>query len=297
MEDLFGAALGIESPWYISDVAFDEACKRLDIHLDFKRGSRFELDGEMCGVHDTVRKEWRHLNFFEHECYLHARVPRVKGPDGRVKLILPPWASKLDGFTLLFEAMCVEFCKHMPVSQVGRLTNVSDYKLWRMLDLYVMQARSQEDYSDITTVGVDETSLAKHHQYITLFVDLAAKRTLFATPGKGAETVNAFADELAQHQAHADQITQVSCDMSPAFIKGVGTHLPNASMTFDRFHVVKILNEAVDQVRREEAKANPLLKGKRYLFLKNKNNLSQKQQQMLDALQMEDLNLNTMKAL
>ena len=115
MEALFRSALGIESTWHVKDISFDLELKRLDIDLDFTRGSKFDLDGEMCAVHDTVRKRWRHLNFFEHECYLHARVPRVKGSDGRVKLILPPWSGKLDGFTLLFEAMCVEFCKHMPV--------------------------------------------------------------------------------------------------------------------------------------------------------------------------------------
>ena len=297
MEALFRSALGIESPWYVKDISFDLELKRLDIDLDFTRGSKFELDGEMCAVHDTVCKRWRHLNFFEHECYLHARVPRVKGSDGKVKLILPPWSGKLDGFTLLFEAMCVEFCKHMPVSQVGRLVGVSDFKLWRMLELYVAQARYDEDYSDVSVIGMDETSLAKRHHYITLFVDMVRKRTLFITPGKGADTVKDFAADLEQHHAHANQVTNVSCDMSPAFIKGVRDQLPNAAITFDKFHVIKIINDAVDQIRREEAKTNPLLKGKRYLFIKNRTNFSKKQQDTLETLQMEHLNLSTMKAL
>lgn len=297
MEELFRAALGVESPWSIESVSFDSESKHLDIELVFKRGSHFEVDSIACPVHDTVEKRWRHLNFFEHECYLQARIPRVKTPDGKVKLVLPPWAGKLDGFTLLFEAMCVEFCKHMPVTQVGRLTSISDYRLWNMLDLYVSQARQTQDYSDVSVVGMDETSLAKHHHYITLFVDMAAKRTLFATPGKGADTVKEFAEELEQHHAKAEQITDVSCDMSPAFIKGVREQLPNARVTFDKFHIVKIINEAVDQVRREEAKTNPLLKGNRYLFIKNKANLSQKQQEKLRELQMEQINLQTMKAL
>lgn len=297
MEELFRAALGIESPWFIEGVSFDRDSKRLDISLRFKRGSHFEVESVPCPVHDTVEKRWRHLNFFEHECYLHARVPRVRTPDGKVKLVLPPWAGKLDGFTLLFEAMCVEFCKHMPVTQAGRLTGVSDYRLWNMLDLYVSGARHDEDYSDVSVIGMDETSLAKRHSYITLFVDLMARRTLFITRGKGASTVKEFAAELEHHHAHAKQITDVSCDMSPAFIKGVREQLPNAAITFDKFHVIKIINEAVDNVRREEAKTNPLLKGNRYLFLKNKANLSPKQQEKLEALQMENLNLHTMKAL
>jgi transposase len=68
-EAIFTAALGVEHPWVVESVAFDAAARRLDIQLSFKRGSRFEVDGILCPVHDTVEKTWRHLNFFQHECY------------------------------------------------------------------------------------------------------------------------------------------------------------------------------------------------------------------------------------
>jgi hypothetical protein len=97
-EAIFTAALGVESPWFVESVVFDAEQKRLDIRLDFKRGSKFEVDGVSCCVHDTVEKQWRHLNFFQHECYLHARVPRVNTPDGKVLMVLPAWAGKLSGF-------------------------------------------------------------------------------------------------------------------------------------------------------------------------------------------------------
>ena len=99
-EVLFSAALGIESPWFVESVEFNGEARRLDIRLAFRRGSRFDVDGVACGVHDTVVKKWRHLNFFQHECYLHARVPRVNTPEGRVLMVMPPWAGKLSGFTL-----------------------------------------------------------------------------------------------------------------------------------------------------------------------------------------------------
>src|SRR5579864_5509799 len=186
-EAIFTAALGIEGPWFVESVTFDSLQKRLAIRLDFKRGSRFEVDGVACGVHDTVDKSWRHLNFFQHECYLHARVPRVDTPDGRVALVMPPWAGKLSGFTLLFEALLIQLCKHMPVSQVGQMAGVSDKRLWRMLDVYVGAARFSEDYSEVTAVGMDETSIAKGHKYITLFVDLLLRRTIHVAEGKGAD--------------------------------------------------------------------------------------------------------------
>ncbi len=296
-EAIFTAALGVESPWFVESVAFNAEQKRLDIRLDFKRGSRFDVDGVACAVHDTVDKSWRHLNFFQHECYLHARVPRVDTPDGRVLMVMPPWAGKLSGFTLLFEALLVGLSHHMPVHQVMKMTNVSDFKLWRMLDLYVAAARWDEDWSGVTTVGMDETSVAKGHAYITLFVDVEQRKTLHIAEGKDAGTVKEFATELREHGGKPDGITDVSCDMSPAFIKGVAENLPNAQITFDKFHILKIINEAVDAVRREEAKTNPLLKGARYVFLKNDANLTARQREQKQELQVSAMNLQSMEAL
>jgi transposase len=296
-EAIFTAALGVESPWFVESVAFDSSQKRLDIRLAFKRGSRFEVDGVACSVHDTVDKSWRHLNFFQHECYLHARVARVNTPDGRVLMVMPPWAGKLDGFTLLFEALLIQLCKHMPVRQVAQMVDTDPRKLWRMLDVYVGAARFSEDYGEVTKVGMDETSIAKGHKYITLFVDLLLRRTIHVAEGKGADTVKAFVEDLRGHGGKPENISDVSCDMSPAFIKGVTEHLPHAKITFDKFHILKIINEAVDEVRREEAKTNPILAGSRYVFLKNEANLTAKQKEKKAQLQVSAMNLHAMEAL
>jgi hypothetical protein len=74
---------------------------------------------------------------------------------------MPPWSGKLSGFTLLFEALLIGLSRHMPVHQVSELTNVSDFKLWRMLDVYVEAARWDEDWSAVTALGLDETSVVK----------------------------------------------------------------------------------------------------------------------------------------
>jgi transposase len=296
-ESIFSLALGVELPWVVESVAFDADQRRLDIHLAFKRGSRFEVEGAACPVHDTVEKTWRHLNFFQHECYLHARVPRVHTGDGRTIMVMPPWAGKLDGFTLLFEALLIQLCTHMPVRQVSQMVSVDPRKLWRMLDVYVAAARFTEDYSGVAAVGMDETSIARGHHYITLFVDLLLRRTIHVAEGKGADTVKAFVDDLKAHGGKPEAITDVSCDMSPAFIKGVTDNLPNAKITFDKFHILKIINEAVDEVRREEAKTNPLLAGSRYVFLKNDANLTARQREKKQELQVSAMNLKSMEAL
>jgi transposase len=290
MEELFCAALGVEEPWYIEGVEFNEEKKRLDIGLKYRRGSKFGVEiGEgtetvQCPVYDTIEKTWRHLNFFQHECYLHARVPRVETPDGRILMVLPPWSGKMMGFTLLFEALLVNLCKHMPVHQASKIAGVSDYKLWRMLDVYVSQARFGEDWSEVKAVGMDETSLKKGHKYITLFVDTAARKTLLVAEGKDHKTVQEFTESLENHCANPAQITDISCDMSPAFMKGVKENLPDAKITFDKFHILKIINEAVDAVRREEAKTNPILK-------------TEKERTKREELEISTLNLKSMKAL
>jgi transposase len=302
-KSLFAQALGIGAPWNITSIDFSENNKKLDINIDFVRGSTFEDESPVTGetkeykAYDTLTKTWRHLNFFQYECYLNARTPRIKREDGSIRNILPPWSGKMMGFTMLFEAFLMELCVNMPISKTSKMTNISSHKLWDMLDLYVDHSRHDEDYSGVDTVGIDETSIAKGHQYISLFVDLKKKKTIFVTEGKSNKTVIDFAEDLKNHNAAPDQIKEVSCDMSPAFIKGVKENLPNANITFDKFHILKIINEAVDKVRREESINNPILKNSRYVLLKNKQNLTKKQQKKMTELTMSKLNLKSVRAM
>jgi len=160
MQKLFEAALGITSPWYVKKIDFDVVNKSLRIDVDFEAGSTFKdesegANGKAYKAYDTIKKEWRHLNFFEHECYLTARVPRVKRDDGRVRMIPPPWSGVVSGFTLLFEALIIQLCKAMPVHNVSQLTQASDYLIWRILDVYTEGAKFDEDLSGIESIGMD----------------------------------------------------------------------------------------------------------------------------------------------
>jgi len=298
---IFEAALTIQSPWYVKDIQFDVDSKRLDIYIDFKRGSTFPSSDptfpDKYKVKDTLDKTWRHLNFFEHECYLNCRTPRIDLGGNKTELISPPWAGVVSGFTLLFEALIMELCAHMPVHSVCQIIKESDNKIWRMLEKYVDKALSSEDYSHITAVGMDETSRTKGHKYITLFVDMLKGKTVHVADGKDNQTVNEFVKSLETHNGNRDQVTDVSCDMSPAYIKGVKDFLPNATITFDKFHILKIINSAVDQVRREEILSQPILTNARYVLLKNEQNLTQNQREKLEELQLSKLNLKSIRAL
>lgn len=301
LETLFTEALGIKAPWKITSLKFDSAAHKLDIEVDFERGSTFEYEDPETGekgnykAYDTIQKTWRHLNFFEHECYLHTRVPRIKPHSGGVVMVLPPWSGCSMGFTLLFESLILQLCKNMPVHQVSKILKTSDYKIWHMLDAYVTKALWLADNTEVEVVGVDETSIKRGHNYISLFVDLLKKKTIFVTEGKDHKTVTAFVEFLESTGGKKENIKDVSCDMSPAFIKGIQEELPQAKITFDKFHVLKIINEGVDVVRREEARDNPILKGSRYVFIKNSKNLTANQAEKKDALSKH--NLKSIRAL
>jgi transposase len=112
--DLFQQALGLGEPWLVVSSRFDASAKRLDLQIDFPRGARFpcpEGDHDDCPVHDTESKTWRHLDFFQHQAYLEARVPRIKCPEHGVRQVELAWARPGSGFTLLFEALVMALCK------------------------------------------------------------------------------------------------------------------------------------------------------------------------------------------
>ena len=297
--DLFQLALGLAVPWMVESCDFDAEHKRLDIQIGFERGGKYpcpECGRSGCGVHDTVNKRWRHLNFFEHETYLHVRTPRVKCPDCGVRQVPVPWARPGSGFTLLFEAFLLVLAKEMPVNAVARLVGEHDTRIWRVLRHYVYQALGRRDDSKVTKIGLDETSTKRGHNYITLFVDMDRSRVLFATPGKDAQTLEAFRDDLEAHGGDAGRIRRVCCDMSPAYIRGVEDTFENAAITFDKFHVMKVINEGVDEVRRMEQRARPELRKSRYVWLKNPENLKESQRETLERLDVKKLNLKTSRA-
>lgn len=217
----------------------------------------------------------------------------MKCSEHGVKAVAVPWARRGAGFTLLFEAMVMTFALNgMTVNAIGRQVGENDTLIWRILRHYVSEALEKVDMSEVRNVGLDETSRAKWHKYVTIFMDLVERRILFVTEGKGAETVEEFAEYLKIRNGDPQKIQEASLDMSPAFINGVETYLPNAQLTFDQFHLMKLLNEAVDEVRRQEQKDRPELQGSRYVYLKNEWNHTEKQKELFQALQQLDLKTN-----
>lgn len=286
--DLFQRALGLEEPWEVQEVKFDAARRRLDLRIDFRKGARFpcpECGAAGCKVHDTETHTWRHLNFFQHEAYLSARVPRVVCAEHGTLQVKVPWARERSDFTLLFEALVMALVKEMPVKAVAGLVGEHDTKLWRVVHHYVDRAVEAQDLSGLERAGIDETSSRRGQDYVTVFADLDERRAVYVTEGRDQGTVLEFSCFLETRGGKVKNVKEVSQDMSEAYLAGSRKYLPEAQITFDRFHVRKHLSEAIDEIRRAEAKTHKeLLKNTRYIWLKRPKNLTERQQDLLDEL-------------
>ena len=254
-KDLFTLALQLTPEWKVSDCVLDQEKRRLTLKLDFKTGSKFPVPGAdhqlLCAVHDTVEKRWRHLDFFQYETELVARVPRVKTPEGKVVQIEVPWSRPGSGFTLLFEAWSMLLCMEMPVRDAGRLLREQDTRLWRVVEHYVEEAQRKQSWSKVKRVLVDETSARRGHRYVSCFVDADTRKLLFLAEGRGSEVLREFVEALRAHGGTPEQIELVAMDMSGAYLKGAREHLPKAQVVFDHFHLMQMAGRALDEVRKE----------------------------------------------
>jgi transposase len=187
-------------------------------------------------------------------------------------------------FTLLFEVLVMALVSGKPVNAVARLVGEHETRLWLVIHHYVERAGAHPDLSAVRRAAIDETAARRGHNYITLFIGIDQARVVFATEGKDAEIVAAFADDLTARGDDPAAVADVCVDMSPAFIKGTVEHLPGTAVTFDKFHAVKINNDAVDRLRRAERKTQKLLTDTCYLWPRNPANLSERLRDNLASL-------------
>lgn len=284
--------LGLGQEWRVvrSEFTPEEGLVRLWIEetasLWLKESTKAK---EPVGCYDHTKElVWRHLNVFEHRCEIHCQLPRgqiesKRGTSENVYRVHPPWEGLSKHFTQAFESMVLLLMRQMPIAAVARHVHENDTRLWRMLKKHIAIAHPQVDWSGVVCVGCDEMSVRKGHHYASVFCDLIGKRVLFAIPGKDSKVWNSFVEELGRHNGHPRAITEVSIDMSPAYITGVKETLgEQALITFDKFHVIAHVNDAVDETRKAEARVvnkeeADLLRASKWILLKNPVNHTDKQ--------------------
>ena len=239
--------------------------------------------GKSVGGYDHApERRWRHLNICQLQSEIVCAPPRGQCQTCRkVYTVRVPWEGRSRGLTQEFEAFALTLMREMPVQKVGEILGETDQKLWRALFAHVDAAWKDLSWENVVWVGADEMNRKKGHNYLTVFADLAAKRVLLAVEGKDAATWERFAVELGKHNGHPKAITMVAIDMSPAYQKGVRENFGNAEIVFDKFHVVSQVTQAVDEVRRAEARqdaqAREHLERTSWLWRKNPENWTAKE--------------------
>ena len=291
--ELLALGLGLQPPWRLVGQRVDASKQPHEVYLEVAadRGAEFPCPecGRLCKAHDFQEFTWRHLNIFQYHCYVIGRIPRVDCPDHGTRRVKAPWAREGSRFTLLFEQAAMTLLREMPVLAAARIIGVSDKRLWRVVHYYVAQALSRLDLSGVKAVALDETACKRRHNYVTVFIDLDRKQkpVIFVTPGKGKDCLVQFRHFLRKHGGNHQNIAEVVCDMSPAFLAAIGKSFPSANVTVDWFHVVQLFTTAVDEVRKAEAKQHKLPKATRWAVLKaaDGGRLTEKQQQALTELE------------
>ena len=222
-------------------------------------------------VHDTRLGTWRRPRSGDQQVYIVTRVLRIKcGECGKVLQIEVPWARPTSRMTRQMEALLLSQSKRSSVRGVALECDVSDHRIWNAIRQCVDEAREKADCSGIRIVGIDETSTCNRRRYITAVVDAMSGKTIHACPGRDREAIARFVEDLVEHGRCLPAMAKACIDMSAACISGVEEQQPNAAIVHDKFHVVKLANDAVDAVRCMERKIwKVLLEKTRYLLLGN----------------------------
>ena len=297
-EELFHTLLGLGSEWEITELEFDKEIGEVRLRIEataglLKKERCAEDDGKVNPYGHGRERQWRHLNVFEHKCYIQCTLPRVKCQEcGNVYQVKAPWEGLSMHFTAAFEALALLLMREMPVKSAAEIVDETDTRLWRMLARHVMAAYERLNFSEVTHVGVDETAARKGQKYLTIFADLVKKRVLYAVPGRDSATWKVFVEELNKHGGNQEKISCVSMDMSAPYQKGVKENCPNAEVVFDKFHLIAKANKAVNDVRKAEIRRSGKyvdLKETRWLWLKNPDNLTEEQALKMESIDKENL--------
>lgn len=293
--ELYQHLLGIPSPWTVDRVELDTKDGRVDAYASHPKG--VEWPCPKCGLKlstfdHTEEREWRYLDSCQFKTYLHARSPRVDCPtDGRVQVAIP-WAETYSRFAAQFEVKAIDVLLETPVKGATKIMDISWEEAWNIKERAVergLKAKAKKPPT-VTLIGVDEKAIGYGQTYATLVYDLKRSTVEYVGEGRKKESLDAYFQSLTPKQRV--RIKGVALDMWDPFIASIREHVPRAEekMVFDPFHIVKHMNEAVNDVRKGEHRELKVdgkspLSGSRFWWLYGRENLPERHREGFAALQ------------
>lgn len=299
MEDkiLFTKLLGLKAPWFITEVSLSEDNQQLDIYIEHTKGTRFPCPKceEFCGVYDhTSERTFRHLNVWQAPAYLHVRIPRVDCLVHGIQQITHGLADGNSNLTYEFESQVLDFEQECSIESTCRLLDLSWHTAWNIQQRAVDRGFSRKELKVPLRIGVDEKSFTKGHKYETLVYNIDRGTVEYVCDNREQKSLESYYQQFSPEKL--EKVSSVSMDMWVPFIAATKAYIPNAQekIVFDRFHVMKYVTEAVDKTRKQEhailsENGNNILKGSKYLFLWNEENIPEWRRDDFKQLRGQDL--------
>jgi transposase len=288
---LYAVILGIKAPWQVMAVDLQLEEEEVRVMVAAKPGTRMACPscGKPCPGYDTRRRSWRHLDTCQFKTFVVADVLRVQCAEHGVMQVEVPWADPNAGFTALMESLIIDWLKEASISAVARRMRLSWHEIDGVMQRAVRRGLARRKLEAIERIGVDETSFQKRHEYVTVVSDLERNRVLFVADDRTHESLDGFWALLTPDQLRS--IEAVAMDMCAAYVRSTREHVEAAAskICFDRFHVAKLLNDAVNTVRKQENRALEAAgeyapKGTKYVWTQNPENMPQNRRVMFDLL-------------
>ena len=279
----YAAILQLPSPWKVTSVDLAVDLQRVTIEVDFDPAASWtcpECKGPAVFHDRRESREWRHLSVMQFETRLRCRVARCSCPEHGIKTVHVPWAEPQGRFTLMFEAFAIQVLKACKtIEQAASLLRIDWHTAQEILERAVIRGLARRELSDLPHLGLDEKAFRKG-VVTTVLTDIEGSRVLDVVLGCDAKAGIAAVETVPEGKRK--EVLAVAIDMSPSYIKAVETALPWADIVFDHFHVTKLLNDAMESTRRQEAALapspdRPSLKRSRFLWLKHPEDLSESQ--------------------
>ena len=274
---LYATILGIAAPWEVTRVELDDRAKAVHVWLEEQSGASFVCPEcqTVSPLYDHVERSWRHLDTCQYETRLHARVPRIECTTHGVKTVAVPWATAHSRFTLLFERLAIAWLKEATPAAVARRLGLTWEEANGIVERAVRRGLARRRSVAGRRLGIDEHSYLKHFQFVTMVVDLDEQTVLHVADDRTAETLASYFESLSIEERLA--IEAIAMDMWDPYRRTVRDYVPDGDLkiVFDKFHVMRHVIEAMDQVRRREqrelrARGDRRLTGTKFLWLKTK---------------------------